>query len=130
MKMKNTTLTFATLVFATMAGSSIARTWTSADGKNTFEAEFVSATETLVTVDREEKQITFDISKLSADDQTFVKKAAERAIAIEGSSKFRSGAVPKGIADKLKKVAGDQLASAPLDEVIPEYYFLAYSASW
>jgi len=59
-----------------------ARTWTSADGK-TLEAEFLSSTETEVTLKRlsDNKQFTLPLSRLSEDDQKFIseKKSAPPA---------------------------------------------------
>lgn len=126
-------ITLSALVLA-MAGSSLARTWTSADGKNTFEGDFVSATDTEVVVKRSGRNIKFAISKLSADDQQFVKDsvavAAAEAKALAESAKYKAGAVPKGISSKLQKLDGKSFKKAPLGEVVPKYYFLAYSASW
>ena len=52
----------------------MARTWTSSDGKP-LEAEFLSATETDVTLkrDSDNKTFTIPLTKLSEDDQEFVK---------------------------------------------------------
>ena len=54
-----------------------ARTWTSTDGK-TLEAKFVSATDSEVTLKRDSdgKQFTLPISRLSNDDQIFIKEQA------------------------------------------------------
>jgi len=121
-------------VLLTLAGSALARTWTSADGKNTFEGDFVSATETRVTVNRDNgSKISFDLVKLSDEDQEFVKEEAERvaatAAAAAESEKLKSAVIPKAISSKLVKLDGKRLKKSKL-EVIPKYYFLAYSASW
>jgi beta-glucanase (GH16 family) len=52
-----------------------ARTWTSADGKSTFQGELISynANTGEVTVDRDGKRITFTQQMLSASDITFLK---------------------------------------------------------
>ncbi|MFN0128292.1 MAG: prolyl oligopeptidase family serine peptidase [Verrucomicrobiales bacterium] len=53
-----------------------ARTWTSSDGR-TLEADFVSATETSVTLKKAGgKPFTLELAKLSAEDQEFVKEQA------------------------------------------------------
>lgn len=133
MKIKRTILTLGAAAFA-FAGSSFARTWTSSDGKNTFEGDFVSATDTKVTVNKSNKKITFDIVKLSSDDQTWIKEEVERLAAVakakEESEKLASAAIPKAIKSKLVKLDGKRLKKAKLPEIIPKYYFLAYSASW
>ena len=50
-----------------------ARTWTSSDGR-TLDGDFVSATDTAVTVKKKDgKKVTIDLTKLSAEDQEFVK---------------------------------------------------------
>jgi len=132
MKLKPT-ITISALVIA-MAATSWARTWKSADGKSTFEGDFVSATDTRVTVKRSNGNITFNLEKLSADDIAYVKdevaKAESNAQASAESEKLKSAAVPKGIAGKLMKLDGKRLKKAGDPEIVPKYYFLAYSASW
>lgn len=127
------TITISALALA-MAGSGLARTWTSADGKNTFEGEFVSATDSNVTVKRANGKVTFAIAKLSDDDQAFIQEqvaaAAEEAAAKAESEKLKEAAVPKAIMGKMVKLDGKSLKRADEMEVVPEYYFLAYSASW
>ncbi len=130
------TITLGALVLA-MAGVCSARTWTSSDGKNTFEGEFVSATETRVTVDRSNGKITFDISKLSDADKEFIKeelaKAAAAAAAKEASEKLKDAPIPKALSRKLVKLddAGKRYEKFDLaDGVIPQYYIVYYSASW
>jgi dipeptidyl aminopeptidase/acylaminoacyl peptidase len=55
-----------------------ARTWTSTDGR-TLEADFVSATDTSVTLKKAGgKPFTLELSKLSAEDQEFVKTQAAK----------------------------------------------------
>ena len=115
----------------------MARTWTSADGKNTFEGEFVSATETRVTVNRNNGKITFDISKLSDDDQTFIKEetatAEAAAKAKAESDKLKDAAIPKALSRKLVKLdaSGKRYEKFELaDGIIPKYYVVYYSASW
>ncbi|MDF1823652.1 MAG: hypothetical protein P1U68_03360 [Verrucomicrobiales bacterium] len=64
-------LTILTLVSLTAVG--MARIWTSTDG-NTVEAEFVSSTNTHVTIQREadRKRFTLPIEKLSEEDQAWI----------------------------------------------------------
>lgn len=60
------------------ASGASARTWTSADGKSTFEGELVAynADTGEVTVDREGKRITFKQQTLSEKDISFLKSVA------------------------------------------------------
>lgn len=120
-----------------MAGVCSARTWTSADGKNTFEGELVSATESKVTVKRSNGKITFDISKLSEADKEFIKEETARmaaaAAAKEASEKLKDAPIPKALSRKLVKLndAGKRYEKFDLaDGVIPQYYIVYYSASW
>lgn len=74
--------------FALLCVSLEARTWTSSDGKS-LEAEFLSASETEVTLKRDTdgKTFTLPLSRLSEDDQEFVKdqeSTPEPAAPIEG----------------------------------------------
>jgi predicted peptidase len=58
-----------------------ARTWTSADGR-TLEGEFVSATETTVTIKRKDgKSFTIALDKLSPEDREFVAEQAKKPAA-------------------------------------------------
>jgi hypothetical protein len=121
MKRKREILTMG--VVMAMATTALARTWTSSDGKNTFEGDFVSATDSKVTVDRARGEITFDISKLSDADQTFVRRS---------SAAFQK-ALPKALSGKLVKLdsEGKRYEKFELsDGVAPKYYLVYYSASW
>ena len=70
--MKTLTTALCSLLFAS---SLVARTWTSSDGKP-LEAEFISATETEITLKRDSdgKTFTIPLSKLSDSDQEFAKE--------------------------------------------------------
>ena len=137
MKVKRTILTLGAVALA-FAGSSFARTWTSADGKNTFEGDFISATDTKVTVNRSNKKITFDISKLSSDDQTWIKEELERqaaeAKAKEESEKLLKAKLPKALSGKLVKLDEDgkkyEKHDLSEDGTVPKYYLIYFSASW
>ncbi|MGI9240721.1 MAG: hypothetical protein ACR2RV_07965 [Verrucomicrobiales bacterium] len=135
MKTKST-ITLGALILA-MAGICSARTWTSADGKHTFEGDFVSATAAKVTVKRSRGNITFDISKLSDTDKEFIKEESARiaadAVAKEASEKLKGAPIPKALSRKLVKLddAGKRYQKFDLAEgVIPQYYIVYYSASW
>lgn len=77
-----TPLLVVTLVALTTLATS--RTWTSTDG-NTVDAEFISATETHVTIQREadRKRFTLPIEKLSTEDQAWIKSNEEGDAAVE-----------------------------------------------
>lgn len=133
LKMK---LTFCAAALA-LAGVCHARTWTSADGQKTFEGDYVSATDTMVTIKRDGKNISFDLSKLSAEDQTFIKeeteKAAADAKANDESEKLKEAAIPKALSGNLVKLdsEGKKYEKFDLaDGVIPKYYIIYFSASW
>ncbi|MEM0896300.1 MAG: dienelactone hydrolase family protein [Verrucomicrobiota bacterium] len=72
--MKSTPFTILLLVLTAVSLHANSRTWTSADGK-TLEAEFVSATESEVTIRRESdgRRFTLKLDKLSEDDRAYVK---------------------------------------------------------
>jgi predicted peptidase len=72
--------TLLSVVAALLACSAVlwARTWTSADGR-TLEGDFVSATETAVTIKRlNGTKFTIELSKLSEADRTFVAEQAAK----------------------------------------------------
>ena len=73
--MKTPLLTYLALVVTLLPVH--ARTWTSSDGKK-LEADFVSATETHVTLKRSKdgKSFTLPLARLSAEDQTYIKEEA------------------------------------------------------
>ncbi|MEX2581361.1 MAG: family 16 glycoside hydrolase [Verrucomicrobiales bacterium] len=79
--MKTSLIVFA---IALLAAGASARTWTSADG-NKLEAEFISATETHVTIRREAdgQRFTLELSKLSDADQDWVKAQSRPALGAE-----------------------------------------------
>ena len=135
MKMKRK-MTIGALALA-MAATSYARTWTSADGKNSFEADFISAEGEFVTVNKSGKKMKFSISKLAAEDQEWIKEELERqeaaAAAKERSDKLKDSKVPKALAKKLVRLdsEGKKYEDFDLAEAgIPQYFLVYYSASW
>ena len=72
-RMKHALRMVAILLLITLGA--YARTWTSADGKSSFEGELIAykAATGEVTVDRGGKRITFKQEKLSAADIAFLK---------------------------------------------------------
>ena len=119
------TLTAAACLLA-LASPLVARTWTSADGTKTFEGDFVGVDDGIVTVLRGRTKQRFKMEVLSKEDIAFIEKQE----AIAASAKFKGAAVPKAISGKLVRLEGGGLVAAPDNEVVPEFYFLAYTASW
>ena len=79
------------LAFGLLLAPAHARTWTATDGR-TLEAEFVSATDTKVTLRRDSdgKEFTLPLSRLSKEDQTFIKeKAAAEPETEESNAEIR-----------------------------------------
>ncbi len=89
-----TSRTLTTAVFAlTLIGSAPepagARTWTSADGERTFEAELLGFADGEVTVRRSDgKRLTFPIGLLSESDQDFVRGARPGAADGDGGASW------------------------------------------
>ncbi|MEM6915832.1 MAG: hypothetical protein AAF491_04620 [Verrucomicrobiota bacterium] len=109
-----------------------ARTWTSADGSRTFEGTLRSYdTETgEVTVIVNGRPMTFTEEKLSANDVAFLKEEAEKMNQVDPEEALASSPVgSKVVKAKLHRLEGERYSRAEL-EVVPEYYFLYYSASW
>ena len=136
MKRKPTILTLGSMVLA-MTSTALARTWTSADGQNTFEGDLVSSTATEVTVKRSNKNITFTLDKLSEADQAYVREEAEKAAAMAEAKaeadKLKEAKIPKALARKLVKLdaEGKKYSDFNLEDgIIPKYYIVYFSASW
>lgn len=135
--MKGTIITIAGLAcLALFAGSASAHTWKSADGSKSFDAEFVKLEGELLTVKRSTgKTMTFKLSILSEEDQTFAKEEAERmAKAAEeaaAAAELANAKLPKALKGKLVRLEGKSLKKFELSESSPpRYYVLYYSASW
>ena len=110
-----------TLIFSALSfGNPLhARTWTSTDGKK-LEAEFVSASDTEVTLKRDTdgQEFTLPLTRLSADDRTFIKEQAAA-----------EPAEPAGELDDADKVAieGDYAKLITGDWELAEYKKLPYA---
>ena len=100
-----------------------ARTWTSADGGMALEGNFKSfdAESNQVVLEVEGNEVKFELTKLSAEDQSFVKKKA-------------AGEQEAGISELLAKSTLYQMQDGELKKVTvgekPKYYLLYFSASW
>ena len=94
MRFKNTTYTilafFCFSSLLTLSDAVESRTWTSADGSQTFEGELIkyNAYTGLVTVDRGDRELTFDQRVLSASDIEYLKEEGPKLAA---TSSGRSG---------------------------------------
>lgn len=126
---KTILLSIATLV---LAGSSQARTWTSADGSKTFEGDLVSCDDTSVTVKRGTKELTFKLEILSEDDQKWAKAETLKAAAAEGNKKaaaeFAESDFGKAFR-KLQKFDGKKFSKFELEEA-PKHFLIYFGASW
>ncbi len=102
------------------------RTWTSADGSKTFEAELDSydASTQVVSVSKDGVQVTFTADKLSSGDQQWLIAQAE-----EGATKQGEAGT---IIEKLKQVR--RLTNGKMQKTAigadVEFFILYYSASW
>ncbi|MEM1440920.1 MAG: hypothetical protein AAGF67_01170 [Verrucomicrobiota bacterium] len=112
--------------------SAQARTWTSADGSRTFEGTLRSYDQDTgeVTVIVNGRPMTFTKDKLSADDVAFLEAETEKMNEVDPEEALASSPVGSKVAKaKLHRLDGKRYSKAEL-EVVPEYYFLYYSASW
>ncbi|MFT6242771.1 MAG: hypothetical protein ACJAQT_004882 [Akkermansiaceae bacterium] len=126
---KTILLTIASLA---LAGTSLARTWTSADGSKTFEGDLVSCDETSVTVKRGFKELTFKLELLSEADRKWAKAEAVKIAAAvenkEAAADFANSDFGKSF-EKLQKLDGKKFVDHELEEA-PKYFILYFSASW
>ena len=126
---KTILLTIASLA---LAGTSLARTWTSADGSKTFSGDLVSCDETSVTVKRGFKELTFKLELLSEADRKWAKAEAVKIAAAvenkEAAADFANSDFGKSF-EKLQKLDGKKFVDHELEEA-PKYFILYFSASW
>ncbi|MGC6465409.1 MAG: hypothetical protein ACON38_04130 [Akkermansiaceae bacterium] len=115
-----------------LAGSSLARTWTSSDGSKTFEGDYLSSKDGNVTVLKNGSKLTFKLELLSEADQEYVKAEAKKAAAEEANkaaaAEFKESDFGKAF-KKLQKLDGKSFAKHEL-ECAPEFFILYFSASW
>ncbi len=126
---KKLILTLAALALALPVN---ARTWTSADGKNQFDGNYLSSTETTVTVIKGGRQRTFKLALLSEDDKKWITEEKERQATAEKEKAARGSLKDQKIGKKLigktVRVVGTKFVTQDTEKV-PEYYFLYFSAS-
>ena len=129
--MKTFAITTAILILVSCNG--LARTWTSADGKKTFEGTLRSYNPTtgIVTVVLENgSPIEFEKSVLSPGDIEFLSSAGNVSGAEMPKGPDTETKIGKLVAKaKLHRIEGDRYKRADLEKS-PEYYLLYYSASW
>lgn len=113
-----------------------ARTWTNADGTNTFSGDFkgFDAETEVVSVVKSGRTLSFTLDKLSEADQTWVKaaakEAAEAAAKAANTKKLSEQEVGSKLTSKvLSRLNGKRFARADIEKS-PEYYILYFSASW
>jgi hypothetical protein len=115
-----------------IAGSSWARTWTSADGSKTFEGDYLSSSSDSVTVLKKGSKLTFKLDLLSEQDQEYVKtmvaNEANQEANEEAAANFKVSDLGKAF-KKLQKFDGKRFSKTEL-ETVPEYFILYFSASW
>jgi len=122
------------LLLGALAVSAVsqARTWTSADGGKTFEADYVSSDANTVTVLRNGKKVIFKIELLSSDDQAWIETEAKKAAQAEADKKaaaeFAESDFGKALG-KMQKLNGKKFAKHELESA-PKLFLLYFSASW
>ena len=119
-------------------GAVSARTWTSANGKNSFEGElksFDKENNTVTIVYRNGRTVTFGTQKLSEADRTFLeengKAAADAADPVDVEAALKEQKIGKPLAKKgiLSRLECEKFANFQLEKA-PQYYLVYFSASW
>jgi hypothetical protein len=118
---------FAAIFAAALCLPVSARTWTSKDGTKTFQGELRSYDKEsgkVTVILRNGRKTTFDKSKLSKDDVSWLEENAGTASATGGNT------VGDMLAEtKLYRLAGKKLQETTLDKT-PDYYLLYFTATW
>lgn len=127
--MKKTILLLGALAVSAV---SQARTWTSANGENTFEADYLSNDANTVTVLRNGKKVIFKIELLSKEDRTWIEAEAKKAVQADADKKaaaeFSKSDFGKALG-KMQKLDGKKFSKHEL-EAAPKLFLLYFSASW
>jgi hypothetical protein len=112
-----------------------ARTWTSADGKKTFEGTLKSWDEsagTVTVVMATGRTVTFDLAKLSEADQSFLKEQPVGEAGVQdgdvAAAEFEKTVIGKALR-KMEILEGKSFKKHEFTKP-PEFYILYYSASW
>jgi len=100
---------FCLTSFVTIAYAAEVRTWTSADGSQTFEAKLIkyNAYTGMVTVDRGGQELYFDQKVLSADDIAYLKVEGPKLKAKSNSGGSGSASISGSIPDELPDPDGE-----------------------
>ena len=110
-----------------------ARTWTSSDGGKTFEGElrsYDSGTGKVTVLLTNGKALTFDQTKLSEEDITFLKEHEAEANKPDATEQLEAQVIgAKLLKTKLQLLADKKFKEAELEHA-PEYYLLYFSGSW
>lgn len=108
-----------------------ARTWTSADGKNKFEGEFVSSTDTTVTVLKKGNKVTFKLELLSDEDKTWIVEEVKtrKEQAENPTTTLKDQKIGKKLIGNTMTVLEGKFVAQDTQKV-PDYYVVYYSASW
>jgi len=147
MIMKKLLITSAlTLLLAGLAGLAGARTFTSAGGSKTFEAElrrFNKEAKEVTVMMRNGKILTFALNKLSEEDQKWLEEQPEKPSAPAGGrlgggdsalgggdvkAQLEAQKIGKNLLRGLRKLKGRSMHRYKMTKV-PEYYILYFSAS-
>ena len=102
-----------------------ARTWTSADGSKSFEADYLSSSSDSVRLRRKGKAIDVSFEHLSEADLSWIRDTVAAAESLE---KFTTSSFGKSL-KKLQKLKGKRFTRYQI-ETPPKYFILYFSASW
>lgn len=102
-----------------------ARTWTSADGSKSFEADYLSSSSDSVRLRRKGKAIDVSFEHLSEADLSWIRDTVAAAESLE---KFTTSSFGKSL-KKLQKLKGKRFTRYQM-ETPPKYFILYFPASW
>ena len=111
-----------------------ARTWTSADGSKKFEGELKTYDKEagkVTMIMRNGRSLTFDITKLSDGDKTYLDENGNAAGGNNVAEALKAQKIGSKLGKKgiLEKIDGKKFAAYELTKA-PEYYVVYFSASW
>lgn len=111
-----------------------ARTWTSADGSKKFEGELKTYDKEagkVTVIMRNGRSLTFDITKLSDGDKTYLDENGNAAGGNNVAEALKAQKIGSKLGKKgiLEKIDGKKFAAYELTKA-PEYYVVYFSASW
>ena len=110
------------------------REWHNADRTKSFQAEYISATETEVILLKAHKKLIANQSALSEEDRAWIKvRAAEQAKEKEEADRLATAAAKTVFYETLIKnlhfLNGEKLEKKALEKT-PQRYILYFTASW